>query len=805
VSSAESLHERGVLALNRGRLAPARRLLERAIGLGPDDDLAARIEASLAYVLFETGEAAEALAMFDVALGRGSVSPDTEGTVWSQIGLVRMLRGEGEDALAAFGQAVRLIEDERVRGRVHLNRGNVHLQRNNLPDAARDFAEARRCYRAVGDDLGAAKAGHNLGYVRMCAGDLPGALRTMAEAYDAFAAEGPVMAAIADQDRAEALLQAGLMEEGRTALRRAADAYGRRRLYQRQGEAELTLSRTAVQSDPRLALAAGRRARDRFVRSDAPSWRLRAEAEILAAQVELGRKLPDAGTSGDQLARDLDAHRLRWNAAAVRLHTARALISTGEVEEAAARLSRVRLTRAAPLAVRLTAHDVRAELAHRQGRRSAALRQVRAGLADLHDWQSSFGSLDLQTNVVGHGTRLGVRGLALAMETGRPEVLFEWSERARMLASRVQPVRPPQDERLASDLAQLRAGAAPQREAQLRQRVREQAWQTKGSGEVADPVTLAELQPGLGGDTALAAYVVTADKVVALVVTDGAALRHDLGDRSRLDDLLGGLLPDLDMAASDLPGPLAGSVRQGLADRLARIGDLLVAPLLDDLDDRRVVLTPSGVLAGVPWPLLPGLTGRPVTVARSATSWLARQTTTSTATAGFVAGPRVARADAEVAAAASRWKNAPVLTGDAATASAVTELAGRVDVLHIAAHGRHSAENPLFSGLELADGSWFGYDIDQLPSVPQVVLLSACEVGRSSVRHGEELIGMTTAWLHAGVRWVIASAAAANDEVAHDTLVAVHAGLRAGLDPAAALAAVEHREGAAPAPFVCFS
>jgi len=374
-----------------------------------------------------------------------------------------------------------------------------------------------------------------------------------------------------------------------------------------------------------------------------------------------------------------------------------------------------------------------------------------------------------------------------------------------MLASRVQPVRAPEDDQTVADLAELRSGPTPELAAELRRRIREKAWQAKGSGEVADPVTLAELQAGLGADTALASYVVTADKVVALVVTDGATARHELGDRSHLDDLLGGLLPDLDMAASDLPGPLAGSVRQGLADRLARIGDLLVAPLLDALDDRRVVLTPSGVLAGVPWPLLPGLTGRPVTVARSATSWLARQTTTSTATAGFVAGPRVARADAEVSAAASRWKNAPVLTGDAATASAVTELAGRVDVLHIAAHGRHSAENPLFSGLELADGSWFGYDIDQLPSVPQVVLLSACEVGRSSVRHGEELIGMTTAWLHAGVRWVIASAAAANDEVAHDTLVAVHAGLRAGLDPAAALAAVEHREGAAPAPFVCFS
>ena len=85
------------------------------------------------------------------------------------------------------------------------------------------------------------------------------------------------------------------------------------------------------------------------------------------------------------------------------------------------------------------------------------------------------------------------------------------------------------------------------------------------------------------------------------------------------------------------------------------------------------------------------------------------------------------------------------------------------------------------------------------------VLLSACELGRSTVRHGEELIGMTTAWLHAGARWVLAATAAVNDDVAHDVLVAVHAGLRDGLDPATALAAVGHRDGAAPAPFVCFT
>ena len=136
----------------------------------------------------------------------------------------------------------------------------------------------------------------------------------------------------------------------------------------------------------------------------------------------------------------------------------------------------------------------------------------------------------------------------------------------------------------------------------------------------------------------------------------------------------------------------------------------------------------------------------------------------------------------------------------------MSALAARVDVLHVSAHGRHSAENPLFSGLELVDGPWFGYDIDQLPEVPDVVLLSACEVGRSEVRYGEELIGMTTAWLHAGVRCVVGSAAAVHDDVAHDVLIGVHRGLGAGLDPAAALAAVlpAATAGNPPAPFVCF-
>jgi CHAT domain-containing protein len=219
------------------------------------------------------------------------------------------------------------------------------------------------------------------------------------------------------------------------------------------------------------------------------------------------------------------------------------------------------------------------------------------------------------------------------------------------------------------------------------------------------------------------------------------------------------------------------------------------------------VLTPSGALAAVPWTILPSNRGRPVTVGQSATSWLLRTSAPlRSGSAGFVAGPRVAQAESEIAAAAAAWPSATELHGEEATATAVSELAGSVDVLHVSAHGRHSSENPLFSGFELADGPWFGYDIDQLSAVPDVVLLSACEVGRSTLRGGEELIGMTSAWLHAGSRCVIASAAAINDAVAHDVLVRVHHELAAGLQPAAALAnaLAEVDPDGPPAPLVCF-
>jgi len=155
----------------------------------------------------------------------------------------------------------------------------------------------------------------------------------------------------------------------------------------------------------------------------------------------------------------------------------------------------------------------------------------------------------------------------------------------------------------------------------------------------------------------------------------------------------------------------------------------------------------------------------------------------------------VPRGEEAVVLAAGSWREPHVLTGDAADVRAVTALAGAVDVLHVAAHGRHALDNPMFSGFELADGTLFGYDIDLIPEVPDTVILSACEVGRSSVRWGEEAVGMTRIWLHAGARSVVAAPVVVADDEACELLGAVHEGLAAGAAPSVALAEASTRTG----------
>ncbi len=805
MARAEQLLDRARHAANIGNHLRADRYLAQAAGLTDDVDLHAQVEITRAYVEAETGDPVGGIERCLKILDREDLSRETAGKAWQQLGLLRMRIGESDAAMDAFARAVSVlppgIEDL---GFALLNRGNVHLQRREPELAAADFQAARDELDLPGFEVDRAMAEHNLGYTRLLTGDLVGAIQMIEEAAPVLSPLSAVNRATVEQDRAEILTAAGRPREAARALEEAARAYGSRRLRTYQAECELTLAWTMLREDPARARVVARRAARRFRDQASPARELGAEAAALVAEIAGGRRERSLLARVDTVSAALQANGLQYDATVLRLQGARLAVARGELDDARARLRRVRVGDGSPVTTRLLWREVRAELARARGDKWHAREHVRAGLSDLHAWQSSFGSLDLQSTLVGHGRDLASQGLEIAIENGDPGLVFEWSERARTLVGRVSPVRPPTDAQVAQDLSELRVlqGEQPaprtpeaRRVEELRTRVRQRRWYAEGAGEVSEPTDLERLRSALEeDDAALVALVVVANRITALVCSPDHSIVVDLGPLGSLRDKLDGLTADLTMAAGHRDDALAVPLRAALRSRLQVVGDQLVAPLVDLLGERRVVLTPSGALAGTPWSLLPGMVGRPLTIPPSATRWLELRSGPAPQTVGLVAGPNVERGHEEVTRAAAAWSSARVLLGEEATAPHVAELAEQVDVLHLAGHGRHTGENPLFSAVELVDGPWFGYDIDELRRTPSTVVLSACELGRVSVRYGEEAIGMSAAWLHAGARTVLSSPVLIADDIACDAMARWHALVAAGAAPADALAQVSASE-----------
>ena len=168
-----------------------------------------------------------------------------------------------------------------------------------------------------------------------------------------------------------------------------------------------------------------------------------------------------------------------------------------------------------------------------------------------------------------------------------------------------------------------------------------------------------------------------------------------------------------------------------------------------------------------------------------------------------VAGPGLERAYDEVLDVARAWPSPVLLTEGAATGDAVLAAVDGADLVHVAAHGHHQRDSPLFSSIKLFDGPLVGYDLDRLRRPPKQVVLSACDLGQATVRPGDEALGLTRALLHSGTSTVISGVAKVSDRGAADLMVDYHRRLATGSPPAYALAdslaATDE-----PLPFVCF-
>jgi tetratricopeptide (TPR) repeat protein len=820
------------LALHElGEPAPAATHLRRAARLAArtgDADTEALARAGLAISLLSLGRTEAAHR--EIARADEMAPPSARGRVDFLAGLVDQRVGELDRALARYRAALPRLRrdgDEHSVARALLNRGTLLAYQGAADAALADFAEVEALAGRLHLPVLVAMAAHNAGFAlgrRGAVGDALAAFDRAGAAYDELG-RPPRLVAVLASDRCDVLLQVGLADDARVAAEAAVRALEPVDAAH-AAEARLLLAQACLAAgDAEAAAGEATAAAAAFRSARRPPWAALAgyvgmQATIRAheEQVTPPRALLRRSLAA---ARKLEDEGWRIEALHARTFVGRVALALGRPEVAAAELERAGEARGrGPVGLRAQAWHATAltRLAH--GDRAGAKAALRGGLALVDAYRAELGATELRVGAAAHGEDLARLGLRLALGDGRPWEVLRWAERWRAGSLRLPPVTAPPDPDLADALGELRAAESDLREAtlaggpppallgriaRLERTVRDRARRASGGRPIGrSPRTFdgAALPPALG-DRTLVEFVNVEGVMHAVTVRGRRAALHALGPAARVADevrflefaLRRALAPAAARGPRAAPDDDSRPGRPGRGDVAAaarRVDDLLIGPLGLD-PDRGLVLVPTHPLHRLAWAALPSLEGRPVTVAPSAALWLraAAAPPARRRRAGrtvVVAGPDLDGADAEADAVASAYPGARLLRGGEATVDNVLAALGRADLAHVAAHGRLRSDSPLFSSLVLADGALTLYDLERLGSPPATFVLPACNAALPQVTRGDEVLGTATALVGLGVRSVVAPVLPVPDEATTPFVLAVHAGLRAGQAPSAALA-----------------
>lgn len=775
--------------------------------------VAAQARMSLAYVLMERGATADALENADRAAL--ALRGPARAQILTQRALILQRCGRTGEALTAYRQTLPVLRrtaDWAGESRLRTNRGLLYLQRGELGAAEADFNRAIDLEHRIGNEVHASYPEWNLGYVSARRGDVPLALQRWDRAEATMLRHG-VQARELLLPRAELLLSVGLREEARATAERAVSELRRADLASHLAQALLLLAQVALaQGDDGAGTEAAARAVRMFVRQRRPGWAAAARYVSLRAEEKSGQLTPALRRRALRVADELAAIGWRTQELDARLVAAQVSLSRGNLDTARRELRQNAAARSSgPVELRIRAWYAEALLRLATGRRPAAETALRAGFRVIERQRATLGATELRVQVAGHAADLADLGLRLAERSGSPAKVLEWAERWRARSLDLRPVRPPEDPALAAALAELRritaeaessllegrsAGSLPARKASLEERVRRLARRTRAPlfAPQLDPPSVDEIAAGLGDRVLVELIGPSGGPLLAVTVADGVARLHDLGPAAPLRRTLDGVLFALRRLAMGhgSPASLAAATTSLLAGA-GRLDAALLGPLRAAVDGRPLVIVPPGPLRSMPWSLLPGCAGVPVTVAPSAAVWLRSAGLPAPRPDGsgrvvLVCGPRLDGAAAEIERLAAGYPAATRLDGAAATVDRTLSALDGADVAHLATHGTLRGDNPLFSALELADGPLTVYDLERLAGAPRLVMLPACQSGVGSELAGDEVLGLTSALFALGTRTAVATVVPVPDEATCPLMVAVHERLRRGLPVASALA-----------------
>jgi hypothetical protein len=824
----------GVAAMQLNELDTAIAELRRAVASGRragSSRCAAEARMSLASALELRGRPTPAFRQINAALD------DLDGLAAARALAQRsaMLQdlGRVDEALEDLRRALpalRRAGDAQWEASALSNRSLLYARRRAFADAEADLLAARELCARHELDLKGVYTEQNLGYLKAQRGDIPAALHHYGLAEQGYRRLGMEVGALL-VDRAKLLLSVRLVREARGDAEAAVSAYERQQRRIHLPEAQLVLSMAALlEGDHGTALAAAERACGNLRRLGRREWLPLAQFARLQALVAA-----DAGSVPPAQVRHVAdrLHAAGWAVPAMeaRILAGRLALERGQLRQARRDLQLAGGARfSGPADVRVRAWLAEGLLRRADGDRRRAAAALRAGLRVVEDYRATLGATELRTRVSAHRGELAAQGLRMALEDGNARAVLLWAERARATALLLPPARPPEDAVLARYLADLRSTvtelqqrgrdggpasrALGQRRVSLERAIRDHC--RKYPGAAAAPTTglrsVEELAGQLGG-TALVEYVELDEQLYAVSLVAGRARLHRLGPLSAVRRQMAHLPFALLRLVNPQTAAASRDAATGVLHRAGAVFDeVLLRPLGGGVVDCPVVVVPSAGLRSLPWSVLPSCAGRPVVVSPSASLWqrAAQRPAPVAGRTVVVAGPGLPGALAEATAVAALYPGCVRLSGDGATAANLSGAMDGAGLLHLAAHGFLRSDNPLFSALVMADGPFTVYDLERLRTAPHLVVLAACDTGRTHAVAGDEMLGFAAALLAGGTSTLIAPVMPVPDAETAGLMRSLHEHLRAGLTAPEALATAQAKmwtddaaAGGSAAAFIC--
>lgn len=789
----------GIARRELGQMDEATRELELARdGFRADGDgiHEAETEISLSALVAMSGRLADAVAALDPLTKHESQSIQAHAMVQKASVIAHM--GDLRGAIGLYDAAQPILEelgDFRWLAILHGTRGMVESFLSEFDAAEVDFEAATDLYLKLDQSAPQAEMAHNLGLVAVQRGDIARGLGLMLEAEGLLQTAG-VPTEATSADRAYAYMLAGLPSEAFQVASRLARQLGAQGRELERAEALYLAARAALADGSPTTIEVADEAARVAAEQGRLTWELlaslvREEARLrgglhvdpgelvdLANQLS-GMGMPSAATRGLALAalshlldRDIEA-------------AAKVLDNLPSGEEVRTEL---------PSQLLVAVANAKVSMARDESAEAIAILEGAADQVDRH--REMLSATEARAGVSRLADEIAVLGLE-AMH-GSSSSVVAWADRFRGASLRVAPVVMNPDTELALALSELRpivrdlvapamAGedtselAAEAR--RLEDRIRDLAMARDGTESGAGPDDVDEALTKLGPPRLMYMYDVKGRTYAEVTGQDGTD-RVYLGDSDRIRLLARHLLSAL------RSGFMRGRSRTAIGGMIDELAGLLLSPLVGAGAESVVVPPPD--LLGIPWTAMAGAISPDVAlnVAPSAGLWArAHAREQRRGTFGVVAGPRLAFAANEAEQVQQLYGDtSDVLTGEAATVGAVLEVMGRCDRLHAVAHTLLRDDNPMFSALELSDGFLNLYDLEGLQSVPDTVVLSACDSAQDNVVGGHEMYGLTSVLLSRGTRSVIATVAPLPDSAASvEAVVRIHTALKNGASAAAAV------------------